>query len=215
MESSVAGTTAHLQPVRPNTTYRVTITSDDPEGTSPPSVPIEVRSPNEDGEGEREHNSTETCEQNVGTIKLSPGLSETPHLQSVTVSGELKGCDGPLGFESAKYTDHLKTSEEVTCAALTSAAIESLTTPVSLSLKWTPHEFGTSHGALLIPISELAITGVSGTLEGGPFATPTTVSATSVYESFTGASSCGVTKGKKKAKPVTLGSFATSVVEFG
>ena len=215
LTATVASAPAHLQPVQPDTTYLVTVSSSDSEGTSQPSAPIEVHSPNEDGEVEHTHKNTETCEQNVGTIKLSPGLSETPHVQGVTVSGELKGCDGPLGFESATYADHLKISEEVTCAVLASGATEPLITPVSLSVRWTPNEVGTSRGALSMPISELAINGVSGTLEGGPFATPTTVSATSVYESFTGAPSCGATSGKKKAKPVKLGSFSTSIVEFG
>ena len=41
-----------LSPVEPGTAYQVTVTSTDAEGTSQPSVPIEVRSPNSDGEAE-------------------------------------------------------------------------------------------------------------------------------------------------------------------
>jgi len=41
-----------LQPVQPNTTYRVTVTNTDSEGTSQPSNAIEVGSPNLDGEPE-------------------------------------------------------------------------------------------------------------------------------------------------------------------
>jgi hypothetical protein len=41
-----------LAPVEPSTTYRVTVTSTDAEGTSQPSAPVEIRSPNSDGEAE-------------------------------------------------------------------------------------------------------------------------------------------------------------------
>jgi hypothetical protein len=41
-----------LAPVEPDTTYRVTVTSTDAEGTSQPSTPIEIHSPNSDGEAE-------------------------------------------------------------------------------------------------------------------------------------------------------------------
>jgi len=41
---------AALQPVQPGTKYRVTVTSTDSEGTSKPSTPIEITSPNTDAE---------------------------------------------------------------------------------------------------------------------------------------------------------------------
>jgi hypothetical protein len=43
-------TSAVLGPLQPLTTYRITVTNSDPEGTSSTSVPIEATSPNEDGE---------------------------------------------------------------------------------------------------------------------------------------------------------------------
>jgi hypothetical protein len=206
---------AALSPVQTNTTYRVTVTSTDAEGTSQPSTPVEVKSPNQDGEAERETKKVQTCEQNQGTIKLSPGLSETPHVQNITVKGEMKGCSGPLGFESGKYVDHLKTTEEVTCSVLASSSLEPITAAVSLSVKWSPNEKGTSIGSLILPISEVSMTGLTGTLQGGPFATPTSVKAASVGESFTGGPTCGQASGKKKAKPVKSGVFSTSEVAFG
>ncbi len=206
---------AYLGPVQPNTVYRVTVTNTDAEGTSQPSIPIELKSPNSDGEAEKEKKNVETCAQNQGTIKLSPGLSETPHVQKITVTGELKGCEGPLGIESGTYVDHLKTTEEVTCSALASTSIEPGTTPVSLTVKWSPSEEGTSKGSLTLPLSEASLTGLDGTLDGGPFTTPASVTAASVAESFTGGSTCGQAVGKKKAKPVKSGAFSTSEVELG
>lgn len=43
-------TSAIVGPLQPLTTYRIIVTSSDPEGTSPTSAPIEARTPNEDGE---------------------------------------------------------------------------------------------------------------------------------------------------------------------
>ena len=217
LTSTVGGTwaMAYLSPVQPNTVYRVSVTSTDAEGTSQPSAPVEVKSPNADGEAEQEHKNVETCTQSHGTIKLSPGLSETPHTQKLTVTGELGGCEGPLGVESGTYVERLKTSEEVTCSVLRSTSLAPITAPVSLTVKWTPNEEGTSTGSLLLPLSEASPASLTGTLEGGPFAGPASVVATAVGESFTGGSTCGQALGKKKAKPVKAGAFSTSEVEFG
>ena len=45
-----SSTSAIVGPLAPLTTYRITVTNSDAEGTSPPSAPIEAKSPNEDGE---------------------------------------------------------------------------------------------------------------------------------------------------------------------
>jgi hypothetical protein len=47
---SGGGTTAIVGPLQPLTTYKITVTNTDAEGTSPASTPIEAKSPNEDGE---------------------------------------------------------------------------------------------------------------------------------------------------------------------
>jgi len=206
---------AYLSPVEPNTTYRVTVTNTDAEGTSEASAPIEIKSPNSDGESEKEHKSSETCTLNHGTIHLSPGLTETPAIQSMTVGGELSGCNGPLDFESGKYTAHLLTTEAVTCSALSSASLEG-TKAKSLSVKWLPLESGTSKGSLVLPLSEAPLTGMTGTMIGGPFASATSFKAEAVSESFKGAALCGVPQGKLQTiKPVKAGVFSTSEVEFG
>ncbi|MHB8235611.1 MAG: fibronectin type III domain-containing protein, partial [Solirubrobacteraceae bacterium] len=216
LSATASGTwsTAYLSPVQPNTTYRVSVTDADSEGTSPPSAPLELTSPNQDGEGE--HKTVETCERSQGSIKLTPGLSETPQVQAITVKGQLSECDGPLGFESATFVDRLTTTEEVTCSVLASASAEPTTAPVSLSVKWLPSEAGSSKGSLLMPLSEVAATGLSGTLEHGPFSAPTPVHTGWVAESFTGAASCGQPSGKKAiVKLVKAGAFSTGEVEFG
>jgi hypothetical protein len=47
---SGGGASAIIGPLQPLTTYQITVTNTDAEGTSQPSVPIEAKSPNEDGE---------------------------------------------------------------------------------------------------------------------------------------------------------------------
>jgi len=204
---------AVLQPVEPNTTYRVTVTSTDTEGTSEPSAPIEITSPNSDGEAEKKGKTTNGCTSDHGTIKLSPGLTETPAVQKMTISGELAGCEGPAVPESGKYTAKDVTTEAVTCATLSGATLEG-TASKSFSVIW--NEEGGSKGSLVLPLSEAPLTGMTGSLSGGPFETATSFKATSVSESFTGASTCGVPQGKKGiVKPVKVGAFSTSEVEFG
>jgi hypothetical protein len=204
---------AVLAPVEPGTTYSVTVTSTDSEGTSAPSVPIEIKSPNSDGEAGKETKKTETCTANSGTIRLKPGLSEKPAVQSIMLAGRLSGCAGPLGFESGSYTAKLSTTEAVTCLALSSGAQEG-TSAKSLSVSWLPAEGGRSTGALILPLAEVPLAGMKGTLSGGPFTTATSFKAGSVSESFAGGSTCGQQVGKHKARPVKSGTFSTSEVEF-
>jgi hypothetical protein len=205
---------AVLHPVEPKTTYKVTVTNTDAEGTSPPSTPIEITSPNSDGEAEKEVKKTETCSANSGTLKLKPGLTKKPAVQSIKLSGEMSGCSGPLAFSSGRYTAQLTTTEALTCSALTSAASEG-TSSKSFSVKWMPPGAGSSTGSLLLPLSEAPLTGMSASLSGGPFTSATNAKAASVIESFTGGPTCGQAVGKHKAKPVKSGTFSTSEVEFG
>ncbi len=212
---------ASLQPAQPNTTYRVTVTNTDAEGTSEPSAPIEIKTPNSDGEVEKPPpTGGMRCEQDQGTIKLSPGLGETPHVQNITVKGRLNECNGVNDVTEATYTAHLRTTEEVTCSTLSSASLESSTESLSFMVKWLPKEAeaGSSTGTLAMPISEVSLEGfegIAGTLTGGPFPSGAKLVAASLYESFEGAGSCGSPPpGKKKAKPVKKGSFVTSAVEI-
>ncbi|HST32291.1 MAG TPA: fibronectin type III domain-containing protein [Solirubrobacteraceae bacterium] len=217
LSTSVSGssTSAFLAPVAPNTTYRVTVTSTDAEGTSQESSPIEITTPNEDGVGGGGGTgAAEICEQNSGSIKLTPGLTETPHVQEIAVKGGLKLCDGPAEPAEATYAAHLLTTEEVTCSTLDSLSAEPTTSAVSFLVKWLPLGSGKSVGQLLLPLSE-AGGSFQGTLEGGPFAGSHAVFASSLWESFKGAATCGVPSPKGVVKPVKSGTFATSAVEIG
>ena len=212
---------AYLGPVSPNTAYRVTVTNTDAEGTSQPGL-IGLTSPNQDGEGggtggggEGGKPASETCEQNSGTIKLSPGLTETPRIQNVTVKGALKGCDGSAAFTEGTYVAHFKTTEEVTCSTLSSVFAEPSTTPVSLVLKWAPRGLGSSHGALLMALSEIPGIPLEGALEGGPLGEPLAITSGTVTESYGGGPTCGVASGKKAAKTVKSGIFSGSAVGLG
>jgi len=210
---SGAASSALVGPLQPYTTYKITVKNTDDEGTSEESAPIEAASGGP--EGEPEHKKVETCEQNSGTIKLSPGLEETPHVQSITVKGTLKGCDGPLSPTEGTYVAHLTTTEEVTCSTLVSVSAEPTTNSVSLAVRWSPKEAGSSKGTLVMPVTEVPGVALGGTLEGGPFASPSSLSASSLSESFTGGPACGVASGKKKAKAVKSGTFASSSVQIG
>ncbi|HUH81417.1 MAG TPA: fibronectin type III domain-containing protein [Solirubrobacteraceae bacterium] len=222
LSTTVSGSGATLGPLEYHTTYSITVTTTDEEGTSQPSAPVEVTTGGKDGEGGEggegggeEGGSGEVCEEDQGSIKLSPGLTETPHVQTITVKGELGSCDGPLNIEGAKYVAHLKTVGEVTCSVLTSLSTEPTTESVQLAVKWLPAESGTSHGSLLLPITEVFGEGLGGTLSGGPFEAGASLSAASVSESFAGGPTCGIASGKKKAKAVKSGTFSTSPLMLG
>ncbi len=223
LTTTVAGTwsSAALGPVEPNTTYLVTVTNTDAEGTSAAGS-FEVTSPNQDGEGGGTGGgggggtpATETCEQNSGTIKLSPGLTETPHVQTITIKGVLTGCDGPQEPAGGTYVAHLTTTEEVTCATLASISSEPTTTSTSLVVKWAPKGLGNSHGSLVVPATEVPGVPLEGKLEGGPLTEALTIVSGTVSESFTGGATCGVPNGKKAAKAVKQGTFVGTAVGLG
>ena len=202
---------AHLAPAEPNTKYVVVVTNTDAEGTSQTSTPVEVTTPNSDGEAEKEHRTYNTCSSNSGTIKMSPGLSETPHVQTIKVSGTLAGCEGPSVPESASYSLKEQTTEPVTCSYLQQSTTTPTTTSGKFAVTWAEKE-GVSTGTLTLPISEASLTGISGTLGGGPLSASTPINASSIYETFP---PCGVPQGKKGTiKPIKTGTFSTSEVEF-
>lgn len=204
------GSSAVVEPLQRHTTYRITVTSTDAEGASKASAPIEISS-----SGSAPPPAAETCEQDSGTIKLSPGLTDTPHVQNITIKGQLSGCDGPAEPTGGTYLAHLKTTEEVTCSVLASISSEPTTTSTSLSVKWSPKSSGTSHGTFLVPLTEVG-GALTGTLEGGgPFTAPQSISAASLSEGFLGGPTCGQPPAKGSAKPVKSGTFTTTAVEIG
>jgi hypothetical protein len=141
-----------------------------------------------------------------GSIKLSPGLSETPTVQNVQVKGTLSSCSGTeTEVKGGKYNAHLKTTEAITCAALSSSGAAE--TPESgIILKWTPHGSGLSAGTFSMPLTELLST-LSGKITSGPF-NEDTISG-NVLQSYSG--KCGESSGKHKAKKVKNGTYSGSI----
>jgi hypothetical protein len=144
--------------------------------------------------------TTETCENNA-SVKLSPGLSNTPTVQNISVKGTLTNCTGEEAtVTSGKYVAHLKTSEPVTCAVLAGSGAATGT----VVLKWTPKGHGNSLGSFSMALTELP-TEIGGLIESGPFA-ESPLGGT-VTQTYTGGSTCGVAEGKKKAKKVNKGTL--------
>ncbi len=147
------------------------------------------------------------CTGNSGTIKLSPGLSETPQVQNISIKGTLSGCSGEEGFTGASYNAHLKTADAVSCSVLTEAGAAEVET--NINIKWS----GVSSGTFSMPLTEVPVS-LGGTLTSGPFSGESI--AGTVSQTFTGGATCGVsTAGKKKpkkAKKVNKGSFTGSAV---
>lgn len=153
-----------------------------------------------------------TCTGNSGTIKLSPGLSEMPHVQNISIKGVLSGCSGEGStVTGAAYVAQLKTTTAVKCSVLTGpGAAEEHT---NIVIKWSPQGEGNSMGTFSMPLTEVAGVSLGGTLTSGPFSGESI--AGTVSQTFTGGATCGVpTAGKhpKKAKKVNKGAFTGSGV---
>lgn len=141
-----------------------------------------------------------SCTENTGKIKLSPGLTNTPKVQTISIKGTLTGCSSAeSAITEGKYNVKMKTATPVDCSVLTGAvAVEEET---KIIIKWSPKAKGqrNSIGTFTMPISESSV-GVSlgGSLESGPFS-GTSISGT-VTQTYTNGPTCGEATGKKKKK---------------
>ncbi len=142
-----------------------------------------------------------TCSGGSATITLSPGLTDSPKVQTVRVKGSLSGCTNQVA--SAKFTASLRTAEAVTCGALSGAGA-----PASgaISMTWLPRSSGESKGTLDIPLTETPEASFGGTLPEGRF--PGATLTGTLSEAFTDSTECGVGNGKIKPKPVKDGHAA-------
>ncbi len=143
-----------------------------------------------------------TCETSA-KIKISPGLTNTPKEQNVSIKGTLSNCSGEENpaVTGGKYNATLKTAP-ITCSALTAGA----PAEGKLILKLG----GNQQGTLMLSVLE-GTTPLTGSLEEpGPFGTESI--SGSVAESYTGGPGCGATvikKGKEhKAKAVNKGTYS-------
>lgn len=141
------------------------------------------------------------CSGGSATITLSPGLTDSPKVQTVTVKGSLSGCTNQV--MSAKFTARLKTAEAVTCAVLSSAGAPATG---AISMKWLPRASGESMGTVNIPLTETPKESFGGTLPEGRF--PGATLTGTLSEAFTDSQECGVGKGKMKPKPLKDGRAA-------
>ncbi len=147
------------------------------------------------------------CTGDSGTVTLSPGLTDTPAVQTLKIKGTLSGCAGG-NFTGASYTASVKTAVAVSCSVLTGAGEGATGTA---KFKWAP-KAKPSKGTLGLPLTETAGVALSGEVASGTYS-PLSLSGT-VSEKFTGGSKCGVAEGKKAAKAVKKGTFEGSAVSF-
>lgn len=146
-----------------------------------------------------------------GSIKLSPGLTETAKVQNVTIKGDLSECASvESGVTSGKYTAHFKTAEPVSCSTLTGAGVGAAEEENKIVIKWSPKgkgSGGNSQGTFSVPITEVPGAPASGLITSGPFVEDAI--SGSISESYTGGPTCGVApEGKKKAPKVNKGTFS-------
>jgi YVTN family beta-propeller protein len=146
-----------------------------------------------------------TCTGNTGTVKLSPGLTDTAAVQTMKIKGTLTGCAG-TPFTGATYTATLQTAGPVSCSVLTGAG-EAATGPAKY--KWTP-KAKTSTGTLSMPLTEAPDVTFAPEVTSGPYA-PLTLTGF-VTESFTDGPTCGLKVSKQPAKPRRIGTFSQSAV---
>jgi hypothetical protein len=140
------------------------------------------------------------CTTNTGTVKLSPGLTSTPAVQTMKVKGTLAGCSGEP-YVAVKYTAMLKTAGPVSCSVLKSAGE---TTAGISAFKWTPKP-SSSTGTLGLLLTEMPGAALEGSVGAGSYS-PLALSG-KVSESFTGGATCG-------GKPVKNGAFTGTTVAF-
>ncbi len=152
-------------------------------------------------------NVVATCSGDSGTLTLSPGLTDTPAVQTMKIKGTLTGCTGDP-FTESKYTATLKTTGPVSCSVLTEAG-EPATG--AAKYKWTPTA-KPSKGTLSMPLTETPDIAFSGQLMTGSYSPLTLTGATT--ESYSGGATCGGKVGKKAAKAVKKGTFRGSAVSF-
>ncbi len=152
-----------------------------------------------------------TCEIS-GSIKLSPGLSESAQVQNISITkkkgAKLSACTGTeTPVTGGNATIHMKTAEPVTCAALTGAGAPVAET--NAVWKWQPKGETTTNSmsTFVMPLTEMSVP-LEGTFAMGTFPfSEDTISGT-VKQTYSG--SC-VSSGHKKAKKVNKGTFSGSI----
>ncbi len=123
VSAGAGATVATIGPLQPLTTYKITVTSSDAEGTSVPSVPIEATSTNEDGEtgggGEGGEGATQPPEFGRCT-KVGGGgefTTSSCQIESTSATGNYEWTRGVL---APGFTTSLKAGTTVKLESATS-----------------------------------------------------------------------------------------------
>jgi hypothetical protein len=146
-----------------------------------------------------------------GTIKLSPGLTETPQVQNIAITKHKGALLSNCSATETKVTGgniniHMKTEKAVTCAVLKGTGEAVVET--NAIFKWQPkgEGFENSTGTFTMPLTEAPVN-LGGTVAAGTFPfSEDTISGT-VTQTYSGGDTCGVSVGHKKAKKVKKGTF--------
>src|SRR5438132_10207574 len=117
-----------------------------------------------------------TCEIS-GQIKLSPGLTESAQVQNIQITKKkgalLSNCTGSeTTVTGGNIKIHMRTTEAVTCAALTSPGAP--ITPENAIFKWLPKGTEHSMGLINMPLTEMPVA-ITGSVNAGtsPFSEDT------------------------------------------
>ena len=146
-----------------------------------------------------------------GSVKLSPGLTETATVQNVQVKGTLSMCSGEESAEvtGGSFQIHEKTAA-VTCAALKTGISGE---EGSIKLKWKPKPAAGSQSSATGELSLIEGAGaLSGTITSGPFNED--VLGGTLTQAYKGASECGgapAKPGKGKGKKIKDGTLSGTV----
>jgi hypothetical protein len=138
-----------------------------------------------------------------GSVKLSPGLSETPAVQQIQIAGKLSNCAGEeTTYTAAGFRIHEKTEQRVTCAALKSGAVSAAGT---IQITWTPRpkKGHTSLGSAALSLVE-GTAALSGSIAHWAFGEGELQG--SLAETYAGGESCGT--GKKVKKGTVAGTVS-------
>ncbi len=150
------------------------------------------------------------CTGSHGTVTLSPGLTDTPAVQTMKIKGTLTECAIGRTAMNAKYTATLKTAGPVSCSVLTGAGE---TATGAAAYKWTPNtKPSTTSGTLSMLLTDTPDIAFSAEDRDGYPPLMLTGTATEIY---TGAATCGEKMGKKAAKAVKKGTFNGVITGLG
>jgi hypothetical protein len=152
-----------------------------------------------------------TCEIS-GSIKLSPGLTETPNVQNVGITrhkgAALSGCTGvETTVTGGSIHVVAKTKEAVSCKSLKEAGVP-LESANDAIFKWQPSGTEQSTGSLGFNITEMP-TSLSGSVNMGTFPFSEDKITGSVTEKYSG--TCGTSGKGKGGKKVNKGTFSGTI----